>query len=127
MSQVNPIITKIDGFPGLQGILQKNPGLVVVKFGAEWCGPCKKIEPIVNKWFTDGNQYVQCCLIDIDECIELYGYLKTKKMIRGVPGILCWVKGNTSYIPDDIVNEGDPVKVTEFFKRCCNLLFLSNQ
>jgi thiol-disulfide isomerase/thioredoxin len=119
---MKPIITYVEGFSGLQQILQSNPGLVIVKFGAEWCGPCKKIDPLVHTWFSNAPQSVQCCLIDIDECIDLYGYLKTKKMIRGVPGVLCWVRGNMSYIPDDIVNEGDPVKVTEFFQRCAVLL-----
>jgi len=119
---MNRIITNIGGFDELQYILQKNPGLVIVKFGAEWCGPCKKIESLVHTWFSNSPETVQCCLIDIDECIDLYGYLKTKKMIRGVPGILCWVKGNISYIPDDIVNEGDPVKVNEFFQRCADIL-----
>ena len=29
-------------------VLIDNNGLVVVKFGAEWCPPCKKIAPILE-------------------------------------------------------------------------------
>ena len=31
-------------------LLRQNPGKVVLKFGATWCGPCKVIEPLVNQW-----------------------------------------------------------------------------
>jgi len=116
------IITCIRDLREFQSILETNPGLVIIKFGAKWCGPCKKIEDVVDTWFKNSPSTVQCCLIDIDECIDIYGYLKTKKMIRGVPGILCWKKGNLSYIPDEIINEGDPVKVNEFFRACVDML-----
>ena len=33
-------------------LLRQNPGKVVLKFGATWCGPCKLIDPLVNQWFA---------------------------------------------------------------------------
>jgi hypothetical protein len=39
-------------------------------------------------------------------------------MVNGVPVIMCYKKGNTSFIPDDSVTGSDPVALDAFFKRC---------
>ena len=113
-----PILTKVDSVAHFGNYLITNPGLVIIKFGAEWCGPCKKIEKQVHDWLDSMPEKVQAFVIDIDECFEIYAYLKTKKMVNGVPAILCYDKGNLSYIPSDSVIGGDPVGGDAFFKRC---------
>ncbi len=40
------IIRKIESAQFLSDMLQENPGLILIKLGATWCGPCKKIEPL---------------------------------------------------------------------------------
>jgi thiol-disulfide isomerase/thioredoxin len=39
-----PIITRINGRKHFQELLESNPGVLIIKFGATWCGPCKVIE-----------------------------------------------------------------------------------
>ena len=39
-----PIITEIKSRDDYLNIIKTNPGLFIVKFGAEWCAPCKRIE-----------------------------------------------------------------------------------
>ena len=39
-------------------------------------------------------------------------------MINGIPVLLCYKKGNTTYIPDDMVTGIDPAELHHFFKRC---------
>jgi thiol-disulfide isomerase/thioredoxin len=99
-------------------LLDKNPGLIIVKFGASWCGPCKRIKPVLDGFFLSSPDNVLCCDIDVDECFDLYSYLKSKKMVNGIPVILCYKKGNISYIPDDSITGSDPMELDKFFKRC---------
>ena len=112
-----PIITKIESVIAFQKLLIDNPGVVVLKFGAEWCGPCKKIEGLVEQWFAAMPATVQCCKIDVDESIELYGFLKSKRRINGIPAILAYRKGNLNYIPNDMMAGADVAQVNAFFQR----------
>ena len=99
-------------------LLEKNPGLVIIKMGATWCGPCHKIKPVVDAFFASSPDNVICCEIDVDECFDLYAFFKSKKMVNGVPVIMCYKQGNTSFIPDDSITGADPVELDKFFKRC---------
>lgn len=113
-----PIIHNIENKNAFAQLLQKNPGVVIIKFGAEWCGPCKKIEALVNSCMGKMPDNIQCVMVDVDHSIEIYGFLKTKKMINGIPAILAYYAGNLNYIPDDAVIGADPTQVTLFFERC---------
>jgi hypothetical protein len=39
-------------------------------------------------------------------------------MANGIPLILCYKKGNTTFIPDDSVVGSDPTQLHNFFIRC---------
>ena len=121
MSQINTQKTIISYFQNREyfiRLLEKNPGLVIIKMGATWCGPCKKIKPVVDAFFASSPDNVICCEIDVDESFDLYSYLKSKKMVNGVPIIMCYKKGNITYIPDDSVTGTDSAALDSFFKRC---------
>ena len=98
--------------------LLKTSKLIVVDFTASWCGPCKKIDEDVNRHFHSMPDTVQCAIIDIDQSIDVYAFLKSKKITQGIPTILCYYKGNTHYVPDDVITGSDKNALTEFFKRC---------
>ena len=61
---------------------------------------------------------VQCAIVDVDDCFEIYAFLKTKKMVNGIPVILCYQKGNLNYIPNDSVVGADVNQINMFFQRC---------
>ena len=113
-----PIITDLPDMNSFHEILKNNPGLVIIKFSAEWCGPCKLIKKQVDSYIKNSPDNVQFCVIDIDENIEVYAYLKNKKRVNGIPAMLCWYKGNVNYIPDDMVIGANVNEIDLFFSRC---------
>ena len=111
------IITRMDKL-GFQKALNENPGGLIIKFGAEWCGPCKKIDPLVYKYMNQLPENIQGAVLDIDESFELYAFLKTKKQVNGVPVILFFKKGSISWVPDRAVVGADEQQIALFFKGC---------
>ena len=116
------VITEISSRDAFFHLLQNNTGLIILKLGASWCGPCHKIKDVVNAFFATSPDTVICGDIDVDVSFDFYALLKSKKMVNGIPVLLCYKKGNSTYIPDDIVTGSDPAALHEFFKRCGNHL-----
>ena len=62
---------------------------VVVDFGAEWCGPCKVLDPILEEIAVENKDKVKIYKMNIDEnpmTPQKYG-------IRGIPTIMIFKKG----------------------------------
>lgn len=116
------VISDIPNRNAFMHLLQNNPGLIILKLGAEWCGPCKQIKHVVDGFFATSPTNVVCGDIDVDVSFDFYSLLKSKKMVNGIPVLLCYKKGNLSVIPDDSVTGADPLQLHNFFKRCGNHL-----
>jgi len=116
------IITKIENRIVFLNLLKDNPGIIILKFGASWCKPCKLIETPVYNFFGSSPDNVICGDIDIDDSFDVFSYLKTKRMVSGVPTLLCYKKGNITYIPDDSVSGYDLNNLNAFFIRCIRLV-----
>ena len=101
-----------------ENAILSNPGGLIIKFGAEWCGPCKKIEPLVRYWFSKFPPTIQGAIIDIDDNFEIYAFLKSKRQVNGVPVILFYKKDNKSWVPDDVIVGADEASVNTFFEKC---------
>lgn len=115
------IITELNRVSFMETI-KNNNGLFIVKFTATWCGPCKKIAPFVDEQFKNTPDIVTCANIDVDQNFDLFAFLKSKKMVKGVPIILAYKKGNTNYSPDFSVSGTDQEQLIVFFRNCVNYI-----
>ena len=111
------IISEISNRQAFFNLLEHNPGLIIIKLGSSWCGPCKLIEKSVHGFFASSPPEVVCADIDVDQCFDFYSFLKSKKMVNGIPVLLCYKKGNSTYIPDDIITGAEPTALHQFFTR----------
>ena len=112
------IISEIANRDAFFHLLQHNPGLIILKLGSSWCAPCKLIEKSVHGFFASSPPEVVCADIDVDKSFDFYSFLKSKKMVNGIPVLLCYKKCNITYIPDDIITGADSQGLHQFFIRC---------
>ena len=60
--------------------------------------------------------------VDVDECFDVYAFLKQKKMISGIPTLLAYKKGNTFFAPDASISGTNESDINNFFDACLKML-----
>lgn len=105
-------------------LLKINPGVFVFKFGAEWCAPCKSIKKYIDdvSLALPNNNTIYIYNVDVDECFDLYAYLKQKKMVSGIPALLAYKKDNLYFVPDASVSGTSQSELNHFFNTCLRML-----
>jgi len=98
-------------------ILQNNVNLVILRFTAAWCGPCKRIEPLINSWPYRNDDGIAFYDLDIDANVDIYSFFKSKRRINGVPALMAFSRGNVSIFADEFVSSGDPNEIKRFFDK----------
>ena len=63
---------------------------VLVDFYAVWCGPCKKLEPIIEQLAEDLSGKVKVCRIDINDNPDITAYMG----ISALPTVVLFVDGD---------------------------------
>ena len=63
--------------------------MVVVDFGADWCGPCKMVGPMIEKMAEKYADKVKIGKINIDD----YDVLASTYGVRNIPTILFFKNG----------------------------------
>jgi thiol-disulfide isomerase/thioredoxin len=118
------LLTDIKTLPELYQHLQNSTKTTIIKFGAVWCSPCKKIEPFFYNYLDNLREQFNWIIIDIDVSYDLYGFLKGKRIVTGVPCFLRFNKRENrenndiiSYVPDDILIGANRNELDQFFLR----------
>ena len=119
----NKIINQLD-VKQLQELQAKMTSqILIIKFGAEWCGPCKKIAPNYYDFIKTAPANIIFADINVDDNVNLFIAFKKHKMIQGIPVFLAFY-GNSDrdhwFIPDDSCVGADETQVADFFMRCQN-------
>lgn len=78
---------------------------LIIYLTASWCGPCSKIKPYINEYKKKLKDKVIFVEIDVDETIDLFGLLKKKKQINGIPAILKYKCGKTNDSNDIMLSD----------------------
>ena len=121
-AEMTRIVKYTGGRDVFMELLKTNPGVFIFKFGAEWCGPCKKIKKFVDKVsLVLPTNIIYIFSVDVDECFDLYAYLKQKKMVSGIPVMLAYKAGNITYAPDASVSGTDENELKYFFDTCLKM------
>ena len=101
-------------------LLKTNPGIVVFKFTANWCGPCKSIKDYVEAKSNILPMHITIVEVDVDINFDVYSYLKHKRMVHGIPAFLCYIKGN-DMAPIDSVVGANFSELDLFFQRVISI------
>jgi thioredoxin 1 len=88
MSDATNIIAITDATFEQQVLKAEKP--VLLKFEAEWCGPCQAMKPTIAELADQYGDKVTIATIDIDQNNQT----PYKLGIRGVPTVMLFSKGN---------------------------------
>jgi thioredoxin 1 len=80
---------------------------VLVDFSAVWCGPCKVLNPIIEKLSTELEGKVKVGKLDIDESPAT----SSKYAIRGVPTVMVFVGGERKAMHVGLTNRENLIKL----------------
>lgn len=98
-----------------QSLLSSERGPVVIKFGADWCGPCKQSREFTHFMMEQLPNGIICLDIDVDESFDLYAWMKSKKQVNGIPAILAYNSGNAGPGADASVSGSNQDEIKYFF------------
>jgi thioredoxin 1 len=65
---------------------------VLVEFGAEWCGPCRQIEPVLEQLAVEWKGKVRLAKVDVDESVNLVMQFQ----VMSVPTLILFVQGEAA-------------------------------
>ena len=70
-------------------LVKGSEGAVLVDFGAEWCHPCKQLDPIVEELAQEWGERVKVVKLDSDANVDV----TTRYTVMGLPTLILFVDG----------------------------------
>ena len=72
-----------------QAEVEQHPGLVVVDFWAEWCGPCRAISPVLEQLATEYTGRLKVAKVDVDTSQQT----AMRFNVRSIPTLMFFKNG----------------------------------
>jgi thioredoxin 1 len=82
---------------------------VLVDFFAEWCGPCKMMQPILEDTSKQLGAKVKILKVDVDR----NPLAASKFQVRGVPTLILFLKGEVVWRQSGVVPSHQLVQIIE--------------
>lgn len=76
--------------------------VVVAKFGAKWCGPCKAMAPMLEK---NAQEFPGVSIVEID--VEESPSLAAQFNVRALPTLVAWKDGQIQWVKVGLPNQAD--------------------
>ena len=95
--------------------MKENEDIVIFKIGSDWCNACNKIKQILK------NSGLDVLEINVDDSFQLYSFLVLKKIVKKIPALICYNRGNTGYVPNLIYTGSNENEINIFFENCKSL------
>jgi len=83
--------------------------LVLVEFGASWCGPCKKQLPILESLASELSDTVKVVKVDIDDAPEKSSHYR----VMSVPVIMLFKNKQVVFSKVGLTSKDDLKKIIE--------------
>lgn len=77
-------------------------GPVLVDYWAEWCGPCKMIDPLLHELADEFGDKIKIAKVNIDENQQITSQFK----IRGIPTLMVFKEGKVQGMKVGAVTKG---------------------
>lgn len=77
----------------------QNESLVLVDFFAEWCGPCKVMQPILSDLKSAEGESIKILKVDVDKNPNAAGSFQ----VRGVPTLVLFKNGKQVWRQSGVV------------------------
>lgn len=73
-----------------QAEVEQQPGLTIVDFWAEWCGPCRVIAPVLDQLLAEyGDRGLRVAKVDVDHNMDT----SVRFNVRSIPMLLFFKGG----------------------------------
>lgn len=118
MSKSKEVIIQFNDRLHFLECLKVNPGIIIVKFGANWCGPCRSIKELLETKFSQCDDNIICCDLNVDDNADIYGFFKKNRQVNGIPAILAFFKGNITPFANLSVSGANLNEINVFFNKC---------
>ena len=83
---------------------------VLVDFYADWCGPCRKIGPAIEKFADQYASEMKICKLNVDNA----GEIAAKYGVSGIPAVLFFKNGE---VVDNFVGAIPAESIEQYIKK----------